>query len=464
MRAAAILAALFLVWASIGATAQERRLPTSGAEIELSLAPLVRYAAPAVVNISSTRRTAPTTLAPLFDDPFFRQFFERFRGGGAGATLNNSLGSGVIIDPQGLIVTNHHVVKGATEIRVILADRREYDAQILRTAEEFDVALLQIDTEGRRLPYLDLGDSDAVEVGDLVVAIGNPFGIGQSVSSGIVSATARATSNAGIPFLQTDAAINPGNSGGALVTLDGRVVGINSAIVTRGGGSIGIGFAIPATYVRAFVRGRFDEKVSERPWFGADVQTVDSDLGESLGLWPPRGVVIQEVFPEGPAAEAGLERGDVVVTFDGVDVIDRTGIELRLALYDDGAEVPMKLWRQGEEVDAVLAATAPPAYPEADPVVWDTGRALSALRLANLSPALAVDLGVDPFSEGVVVLDVQSNSQAGILGLRPRDIIVDVAGMAIRTHGDLEAALRRDDPRLRMIVQRGVNRLQVYLR
>lgn len=255
---------LALAWAAAGqlaavqpAAAGTRVVPDSRAEIQLSFAPLVKRVAPAVVNIY-TRRTVETRASPLFSDPFFQQFFgDRFMppgfGGPTQRRVQNSLGSGVLVAADGLVVTNHHVIDGSDQITVVLADRREFEATLLGSDERTDLAILRIDARGEALPYLTLGNSDELEVGDLVLAIGNPFGVGQTVTSGIVSALSRtAIPGAGEyrAFIQTDAAVNPGNSGGALVTMDGALVGINTAIFSRSGGSHGIGFAIPPTWFR----------------------------------------------------------------------------------------------------------------------------------------------------------------------------------------------------------------------
>ncbi|MBX6368535.1 MAG: trypsin-like peptidase domain-containing protein, partial [Rhodospirillales bacterium] len=267
------LALLLLLVVSIPSFAADRVLPDSREQIKLSFAPVVKRTAPAVVNVFSRRIVRRSGPPPgLFNDPLFRRFFgDAIPFGLPQERVQNSLGSGVLVARDGLIVTNNHVIDGADEIIVVLADRREFEAQIVRRDERTDLAVLKIDVGNEALPYLELGDSDSLEVGDLVLAIGNPFGVGQTVTSGIVSALAR--TQVGISdfrfFIQTDAAINPGNSGGALVDLDGKLVGINTAIYSRSGGSIGIGFAIPASMVRAVVAGAATGGRVVRPWLGA---------------------------------------------------------------------------------------------------------------------------------------------------------------------------------------------------
>src|SRR5215469_720541 len=287
---------LCLILLPVAALAQTRAVAETRAELQLSFAPVVKKTAPAVVNVFS-RRTVRTQVSPLFDDPFFRRFFaDNAPFQVPSERVQRSLGSGVLVAADGTIVTNHHVIKDADEVTVVLADRREFEAKILRSDEHVDLAVLKIETHGERLPFLELRDSDELEVGDLVLAIGDPFGVGQTVTSGIVSALAR--TGVGVSdyrfFIQTDAAINPGNSGGALVSLDGRLVGINTAIYSRSGGSIGIGFAIPSLMVKAVLAGAGTTGRIVRPWLGASGQPVTSDLVPGLGLKRPMGVLLND--------------------------------------------------------------------------------------------------------------------------------------------------------------------------
>ena len=298
-----LLGACALLLADFPAAAQSPAVPTSRELIHLSFAPVVKKVAPAVVNVFSRRvvRTAEGPAA-LFNDPLFRRFFgNRLPMGMPRERVENSLGSGVILDAAGFIVTNHHVIKDAQEVLVVLADRREFEAKIVLADEHADLAVLRIDAHGEKLPALQLGDSDALEVGDLVLAIGDPFGVGQTVTSGIVSGLARTIgANDFRSFIQTDAAINPGNSGGALVDLDGRLVGINAAIFSQSGGSIGIGFAIPASLVRGVLQAAVSGRKITRPWLGATGQGVTAEIAQSLGL--PR--------PEYPGRKAFLQGRD----------------------------------------------------------------------------------------------------------------------------------------------------------
>ncbi|MEM1007204.1 MAG: trypsin-like peptidase domain-containing protein, partial [Pseudomonadota bacterium] len=307
----AVLIVLIVASATI-ATAQTR-VPQSQAEISLGFAPVVKQAAPAVVNIYA-QIVRQGRAQPLFTDPFFQDFFGRgFRD--PRPRVQNSLGSGVILSQDGYVVSNYHVVGTATDIRVVTTDRREYSAQVVLGDKESDIAILRLEN-AERLPYLSLRDSDHVEVGELTLAIGNPFGVGQTVSSGIISGLARtgtATGNARGYFIQTDAAINPGNSGGALIDVNGDLIGINTSILTRSGGSNGIGFAIPANLVAEFLRqaqAGNDSFVS--PWAGMTGQHMSADIADSLGFALPLGVVISDLHDLSPLADAGLRVGDVV--------------------------------------------------------------------------------------------------------------------------------------------------------
>src|SRR5499427_6805112 len=307
-----IAAAFCLSWAAMpAALAQQRQVPTSTGQLELSFAPIVKRVAPAVVNVYAARIVANNN--PFLADPFFRQFF----GAVPREQVERSLGSGVIIDQAGLVVTNYHVIDGASQIKVALADKREFEADIVLKDQRSDLAVLRIKSARERFPTLEFADSDELQVGDVVLAIGDPFGVGQTVTHGIVSAVAR--TQVGISdyqfFIQTDAAINPGNSGGALVDIAGRLVGINSAIYSRSGGSQGIGFAIPANMVRVVVASaRGGGSVVKRPWLGAKLQAVTPEIADSLSLKRPAGALVSSITARSPAARAGLKTGDVIIS------------------------------------------------------------------------------------------------------------------------------------------------------
>jgi len=439
--------------------------PRNREQIALSFAPVVREASPAVVNIYTRKASRASDLNPFFSDPFFQFFFEGLGRRRAPERQQNSLGSGVIIESDGLIVTNHHVIEDADEIMVVLNDRREFRAEVVGADAAADLALLRIDPPSS-LPALPMGYSDALEVGDLVLAIGNPFGIGQTVTSGIISALARTGPGVGsdLSFIQTDAAINPGNSGGALVTADGHLIGVNTAIFTRGGGSIGIGFAIPIDLVKALVRSiEGGGKSLARPWLGAKVQTVTPKLAASLGLERPVGILLNDVHRAGPAREAGLEQGDVITAVDGAEIVDKHGLNFRLAVGTLGDAADLDVWRSGRVFTANLQLELPPRDPPPDVTELDDGHALAGATVANLSPGFNQDTGLDLFAEGVVILRILRRSPADRLGLRRGDVITDIADRSIASVAELTDALYRLPSVWRLEIDRGGRRLGVTI-
>ncbi|OAB56102.1 serine protease [Phormidium willei BDU 130791] len=439
------------------AAAQTRALPDSQAQIQLSFAPVVKQVAPAVVNIFASK-TVTQRQSPLFDDPFFRRFFGEDFGvfGRPRERTQNALGSGVIVDPAGLVVTNQHVIAGADEIRLVLADRREFAAEIVLEDSRTDLAVLRLDSGGEALPAVAFRDSDSIEVGDLVLAIGNPFGVGQTVTSGIVSATAR--TQVGVSdysfFIQTDAAINPGNSGGALVTLDGRLVGINTAIYSRSGGSVGIGFAVPSNMVRTVVAGARDGGVIRRPWAGAQGQTLTAELAEAVGLPRAGGVIVNEIYSGGPADRAGLVEGDVVLAVGGKPVADAQALRFRLATQQLGARTDLRVWRDAGEVTLSLPLEPPPEEPPRNPARMTGRHPLSGAVVANLSPALAEELELHGAWQGVVVLQVPNGATARRFGFRRGDVVHRIDGQQVRTVRQLAGALEAAQGRWRMTIER----------
>ncbi len=438
------------------AAAQLRVLPQHQEQVQLSFAPVVRQVAPAVVNVF-TRRVQRLARSPLLDDPFFRRFFGD--GGAAGMPrerVQQSLGSGVIVRPDGTVVTNHHVVKDADQITVVLSDRREFEARLLRSDESTDLAVLRIDPGGEALPYLELRDSDDLEVGDLVLAIGNPFGVGQTVTTGIVSGLAR--TNVGIGdygfFIQTDAAINPGNSGGALVTLDGRLAGVNTAIFSRNGGSVGIGFAIPSNMVRTVIDGASAGGRVVRPWFGATGQAVTSDIAQSMGLARPHGVLLGEVTVGGPAARAGLKVGDIVLKVGTRDVDDPESLRFRFATAPTGGTVPVLYLRDGREHSVSVIVAPPPEDPPRNLTLLDGRHPLSGAQVANLSPALADEIGFTGTPRGVIVVAVRAGAMAQRRGFEVGDVIVDVNGEAASSVQRLQRTLARGGAPWRITIRR----------
>jgi Do/DeqQ family serine protease len=431
---AALLLALVASWGPSLARAEEvPSVPQSRAEIALSFAAVVKTAAPAVVNVTAARAARAS---PFDDDPVLRRFFAPRRAPGA----SNSLGSGVLVDPSGVIVTNAHVIADAAEIRVSLADRREFPARLVLKDDRTDLAVLKI--EGREpFPTLPIGATDALEVGDLVLAIGNPFGVGQTVTQGIVSALAR--TQVGVSdyrfFIQTDAAINPGNSGGALVDMAGRLVGINTAIYSRSGGSNGIGFAVPADMVRIVVQSAAAGGTVRRPWFGARLQPMTRELAEQLGLDRPSGALVTEVLPDGPARRAGLTVGDVVTAVAGEPVYDPDTFGYLFAMRGVGGRTAVEIRRDGERVDLDVPLESPPERPARDARELSGRTPFSGATVMNLSPALADEIGVELSQTGVVVAGVAPRSLAERVGLRARDRILAVNGERIGDTRTLEA-------------------------
>ncbi|MCP5367361.1 MAG: DegQ family serine endoprotease [Hyphomicrobiales bacterium] len=452
------------------APAAQRQLPESRDQIHLSFAPLVAKAAPAVVNIYTRKVTRQRQVAPLFDDPFFRRFF----GEGFGLKLDrprprvqNSLGSGVIVGADGLIVTNVHVIEGADEIRVVLSDRREFDAEVAVTDEKTDLALLRLEADGTDLPFLQLEDSDDLLVGDLVLAIGNPFGVGQTVTSGIVSALAR--TRVGISdlnfFIQTDAAINPGNSGGALITMDGKVVGINSAIFSKSGGSHGIGFAIPANMVRAVVNAyRAGNGKLVRPWLGAAGQPVTGDIAASLGLDRPVGILVNAIHPGSSAERGGLRVGDVVLAVNGRPVDDTGALKFRIAMLPVGTTAELTVWRNGKRRNLTMALAAAPEDPPRDTAEIAGHTPLTGAVVANMSPALAEEESLSKYEPGVIVMKVRRGSPANRIGVKPGDYVHAINGRQVRTVQDLREVLERGAREWRVAVRRDGKVLEVVVR
>jgi Do/DeqQ family serine protease len=424
-----------------------RVAPTSALGLKQSFAPVVKRAAPAVVNISSKRMVRQQV------DPFWELF-------GMGAPRNRiegSLGSGVIVRSDGIIVTNNHVVEGGQEITVSLADRREFPAKILLADARTDLAILKIDIPaGEKLPVLVVNDRADTQVGDLVLAIGDPFGVGQTVTNGIVSAlnrTADPNGDAGA-YIQTDAAINPGNSGGALIDMNADLIGVNSMILSRSGTSSGVGFAIPAAVVRRVVETAINGgRAVVRPWFGARLQSVTPEIAKSLGLATPSGALVADIWPGGSAAQAGLKQGDVVLSVDGGPVVDAAALNYAVGTHRPGDILKIGVRRGAANQTLTLRAEAAPATPARDEQVIKGRNPFAGATVVNLSPAVAEELGLDPFS-GPAVLVTKTGGAAAQVGVQPGDIVRAVNGRAVKTVHDMVGAVSVSAPVWQVTIER----------
>jgi Do/DeqQ family serine protease len=418
------------------------QVPKTIAEAKASFAPIVKRAAPAVVNVYAAR-VQKGVRNPLLDDPFFQHFFG-VEGGQMPDRVQRSQGSGVIVDADGLVVTNQHVIEGMTEVKVALSDKREFDADIVLRDPRTDLAVLKL--KGiKDAPIIALGNSDAIDVGDLVLAIGNPFGVGQTVTSGIVSALSRTQVSASDfqLFIQTDAAINPGNSGGALVDVEGRLIGINTAIFSKSGGSQGIGFAIPVNMVKVVVESaRAGSAVVRRPWLGARMQPVTADIADSLGLARPVGALVVSVVENSPAAGAGLKPGDVMMSLDDQPVEDADGFGFRFATKPLGTKAALKVNRAGKLLTLSINAQAAPEMRPRDIRTLKGNWPLAGASIGNLSPALAEELGFEAGMDGVAVVEVKAGSAAEALGLKKGDVIVSIDSETVRATKEVEALQR----------------------
>jgi Do/DeqQ family serine protease len=457
-----ICAAIFVSMAAMApASAQDRRVPASPAEVKLSYAPIVQRVQPAVVNVYAAKTVQNRN--PLLDDPVFRRFF-----GGSGPQpeqMQRSLGSGVMVDPSGLVVTNNHVIEGADQVKISLSDKREFEAEIVLKDSRTDLAVLRLKDTKEKFPTLDFANSDELLVGDVVLAIGNPFGVGQTVTHGIISALAR--TQVGITdyqfFIQTDAAINPGNSGGALVDMTGKLVGVNTAIFSRSGGSQGIGFAIPANMVRVVVASaKSGGKAVKRPWLGARLQSITPDIAETLGLKAPNGALVASVTPNSPAARAGLKLSDLIVAIDGQSIEDINAFDYRFATRQLGGTAQLEIQRNGKPSKLTVSLETAPDTGRDEIVL--TGRSpFQGAKVANISPAVADELHLDSNTEGVVVTDLADGGTAAGVGFQKGDIILAVNNKKIEKTSDLEKATRESARLWRIIVVRGGQQINVTL-
>ncbi len=439
-------------WALVVGTALAlgQALPADAQSRPDSFATLAEKVSPAVVNITTSTTVAASSGGPQpivpegspFED-FFRDFMDRNQQGGPSPRRSQALGSGFVISEDGYIVTNNHVIQGADEIRVEFYSGEELVANVVGTDPNTDLALLKVDTD-RPLPFVPWGASDNMRVGDWVMAMGNPLGQGFSVSAGIVSARGRALSGSFDDYIQTDAAINRGNSGGPLFNLDGEVIGVNTAILSPNGGSIGIGFAMSSRVAANVIDQlqRFGE--TRRGWLGVRIQDVSDDVAEAIGLQEARGALVTDV-PEGPSAAAGMQSGDVILSFDGMDVNDTRELVQRVASTEIGKEVRVVVFRDGrtqtlsvtlgrrEDAEGAVPASAPATEPAEESILGMT--------VSSMSEELREQLALPSGTEGLVVRDVDATTEAFDKGLRAGDIIAEAGQQAVSTPADLKARI-----------------------
>lgn len=442
-------------------------VPQSKQQIQLSYAPVVKQVAPSVVNIYTKRVVTTRSRSPFFS-PFFK---DDFFFGVPRKRVESSLGSGVIIDKKGVVITNSHVIKGAEEITVVLSDGREFIAKVIVDDPKVDLAMLEIEPDKSGLPAATIKPSEDLEVGDLVLAIGNPFGVGQTVTSGIVSATARSTEsiNDYTFFIQTDAAINPGNSGGALVAMDGSVVGINTAIFSRDGGSLGIGFAIPSEMVKAMINAQEKGLVSSsgviRPWLGVSSQDVSHDIAQSLGMDKPQGTLVVGLHEGSPLKKAGIEVGDLILSLNGNDIKDSREMRYRMSLIPIGEQANVVFKNgDGKKKSATFISIAPPEIPARNERTVKGENIFNGITFANINPAVANEIGIDYAQEGVVVTDVEKSTRAARI-LAKGDVIVEINGEAINSPKDAVKAIDRNKSQTwRLVFNRGGRTQTVVLR
>ena len=431
-----IFALIFFSFSSI--VFAKDTVPQSEIEIKLSFVPLVKQAAPAVVNIYA-QRIIEERRSPFSRDPFFRDFFRNF--GQLQPRVQNSLGSGVILSADGYVVSNYHVVGGATDIRVVLHDGREISGDVILADEDSDLAVLKINTD-EILPHLDLRKSDTVEVGELVLAIGNPFGVGQTVTNGIISGLARtgiASGSAKGYFLQTDAPINPGNSGGALIDISGSLVGVNTSILSRSGGSNGIGFAIPADLVGQFlVQAKAGRSSFIRPWAGMRGQPITFEMAASLNLPAMSGMIISELHELSPFSKVGIGVGDIITKVDGLDINSPAEMLYRMSVVGIGTAVDVSYLSQGILKSSKIDLVEMPNW-EAKQVTLGPEFIFIDLHISELTPEFQSKFELSFSSDGLIILD--PGRIASRLGLRRGDLLREVNRKPVGTIEDAISAI-----------------------
>jgi serine protease Do len=433
---ASVVFALMLIFLSPAAQAA----PPQAASITW-VADAAEKALPSVVNISSTKKVKVRT-SPFANDPFFRDFFG---GGVPQERVQRSLGSGVIVSKDGYIVTNNHVVSGADEVEVRLADERTFAAKIIGTDPKSDVAVIKIDA--KNLPVIRLGDSSKLKIGHFVIAVGNPFGLEGTVTHGIISALGRAGLNIGVDyenFIQTDAPINPGNSGGALVNTDGELIGINTAILSGSGTNVGIGFAIPVNLAMSIVRSLEKTGKVVRGWLGVTAQEVTPKIAKAMGLQVPKGALVAEVTKNSPADKAGIKQGDVIMSINGNDVKDASAIRLYISQVLPGTRVPVKVLRNGKVLTlTVTMGDLAKAQPSELKFTVKDNKFLGGATFMDITPNAREALNIATTVQGVIVAEVEDGSAAQSMGLRPGDVILDLNGVKTPGIADFKQAIAK---------------------
>ncbi len=426
-----------------------KMVPSGKQQIDLSFAPLVKKAKPAVVNIYA-QQVVQQRLNPFFSDDFFSGFFGNRAFGTLAPRVQNSLGSGVIISDDGMIITNAHVAADSIDIMVVLSDRREYKAETLYVDNRADLAVLKIDAGDEKLPFVPLGNSSMIEVGDLVLAIGNPFGVGQTVTSGIISATARTVDNGRGDmsyFIQTDAAINPGNSGGALLNMKGELIGVNASIYSQNGSFVGIGFAIPSNLVRTAIVAAQNDGKPQRPWFGAVTQSLTADIAETMGIKIPSGALVRTVTAKSPAEKSGLKTGDVILSVNGQSIFDEYALAYYIATVGLGEKANIRYLRDGRTIETWFTGELPPENPPREEALLGGNNPLSGVTVVNISPAVIEEMGIDLPEAGVVIEKIDRRSVANRMGMAVGDVLHSINGSYVTSVEDVKKVLTENDGR-----------------
>lgn len=432
----------------------------AAANLPFTYAPILKQPTSAVVNISSEKKVkTQNNMAPFMQDPFFRRFFgDQFGQAVPREQIEKSLGSGVIVSPDGYIITNNHVVDGADQIKVYLSDKREMKAKLIGADAWTDIAVLKIDAQN--LPAITMANSAKVQVGDIVFAIGDPFGVGQTVTMGIVSATGRG--NLGIEhyedFIQTDAAINPGNSGGALINAHGDLIGINTAILSNGAeGNQGIGFAIPIDMARHVMDQILKNGRVIRGWLGVSIQPVNQTIAKAFGLGESTGALVGDVVPNSPASKSGLKKGDIILDVNGHKITSSRALQLMIAQMPPEAKITMNIFRNGKEQNLTAVLGEQPGSKKGESVNADHTKLLSGLSVDNLTPDIASQLGLPGNTTGVVIVNVASGTPAAEAGLQRGDVIQEVNRKPVNSVEQFKETLSGAGNSVLLLINRGGN-------